>query len=270
VPIAPQADERQPGGVAGHARVLLGDLDQAARPHRLPQAPEPIQVGRGRRLGEDRQPELDCGLHQARRRRPRHADHHEVRTLARHQLRERAVCGHVPLPGHLLGLVRAVPDEAGRLELRRDQAGQPQVELRSPAGADDAEPAWHRRHAGPARRRRWCRRRPSRPLSRRVCMPATISGALPKGGRRRRHPHREPGRRCRRPLPLVVDDQRGETPRRQPGIRSSRSASVRSTTCAAWHPRSGSWRSSRCHNARRPGGYWPPQTRPQAILATQS
>ena len=55
--------------MAGHERVLLGDLDQAARPHRLPQPAEPIEVGRGRRLGQDRHAELDRGLHQARRRR---------------------------------------------------------------------------------------------------------------------------------------------------------------------------------------------------------
>ena len=48
--------------MAGHERVLFGDLDKAARANRLPQAAEPLEVGRRRRLTQDGHAELDRGL----------------------------------------------------------------------------------------------------------------------------------------------------------------------------------------------------------------
>ena len=119
-------------------RILLGYLDPSASLGETLQPAQPIEVGRRRRLGEDRDTALGELHEQAWRGRPGHAEHDERRAggeqlVERCRGRDRPLGSDRGARGRIAREQPADPKPVGQL------GGDTQIELRAPATADDGE-----------------------------------------------------------------------------------------------------------------------------------
>ena len=151
VPISAGVDSRDPGRVRRHRRAVLGHLDESRRAHVGPQLAQTVGVGRGRRLRQHRDAELDQLTGRVRRHRPRHGDDDELgavrgRSDGRDQLLDGAHRRHTPRPLDLGAPLRRPRHHADALEPLGHQPGHADEELRPPPAADHAEPDGCLRH----------------------------------------------------------------------------------------------------------------------------
>ena len=114
-------------------------LHQPAAPDRGPQPAQGGGVLGRRRLGQDRDTELDERRDQARVYGPGHSRDHEIGVKGAGEVVGRQEGGHGPAPGHLLGRLGPPYDGAYQRELIGYPPRQVGEKLRPPRGADDAE-----------------------------------------------------------------------------------------------------------------------------------